>query len=186
MTRTNRSLVISALLLLLTPVASMASHKPSQAPKEGDMAVSGNLGFANAFDNNFDGLEPVFTGTFEYYSSPRISWRGLLGVTSFDVDDSIANNASIDYQFFNANIVYNWEHGVIHPYVTGGVGIYTKDEKNLPSSFGDSEVGLNGGGGIDWFLGERWGLKFEGTFHGLTGEDPNLFFLGTAGFKWWF
>jgi len=45
---------------------------------------------------------------------------------------------------------------------------------------------VNAGGGIEWFLGPRWGLKFEGSMHGLTGEDPNTFLLGTAGVMFWF
>jgi len=45
---------------------------------------------------------------------------------------------------------------------------------------------VNGGGGIDWFLGPRWALKFEGTLHAVTGEDPNTIFIGTAGAKFWF
>ena len=45
---------------------------------------------------------------------------------------------------------------------------------------------MNVGGGLDWFLGERWALKFEGTVHGVAGEEPDSFFLGTVGFKWWF
>ncbi len=184
MNRISKALLLAALLLMLSPIASPAAT-PSTAPKEGDMGVSFNAGFANAFDDDFEGADPVFTGTFEYYTTPRVSWRGLLGVTSFDAD--LPGGASVDTTFVNANVVYNWEGGRIHPYVTGGVGLYQKNgSSNLPSRFDETVIGANGGGGIDWFLGSRWALKFEGTFHGLTGENPNTVFLGTAGFKFWF
>ena len=183
MVRIPKALLLSGLLLMAGPTASLAAT--STAPKEGDMAVSFNAGLANAFDDDFDDVEPVFTGSFEYYSTPRISWRGLLGITSFDTD--LSGDASLDFTFLDANILYNWEGGRIHPYVTGGVGLYQKDgSSDLPSQFDETVFGLNGGGGLDWFLGSRWALEFEGTLHGLTGENPNTLVLGTAGVKFWF
>lgn len=185
MTHIKKAFLLPLLLMMMTPAAVLAAHRPTQAPKTGDMAVSGNLGFANAFDDNFDGLEPVFTGTFEYYTSPRVSWRGLLGFVSFDAD--FPPGADVNYKFVNGNVVYNWEQGWVHPFVTGGVGLYSKDASgSLPPNSDDTEIGLNVGGGIDWFVHERFAIKFEGALHGLTGEEPDSFFLGTAGVKWWF
>ena len=185
MIQMTRALLFPALLWMSSATAALASHKASQAPKAGDMAVSGNLGFASAFDSNFEGIEPVFTGTFEYYSTPRVSWRGLLGFTSFEADSP--SDAEVDFTFLNGNVSYNWEGGSLHPFVTGGIGLYSKDaSSSLPPDTDGTEFGLNAGGGLDWFLGERWALKFEGTFHGLAGDEPDSFFLGTVGFKWWF
>jgi len=184
MTRLCKALLLSALLPMLSPIASLAAT-PSTAPKEGDMAASFNAGLAKAFDDDFEDVETVFTGTFEYYTTPRVSWRGLLGVTSFDAD--LPGGGSVDSTFVNANVGYNWEGGRIHPYVTGGVGLYQKDgSSNLPPEFDETVFGVNGGGGIDWFLGPRWALKFEGIFHGVTGENPNTVFFGTAGVMFWF
>jgi len=183
MTRICRTILLSTLVLALSPIATLGAT--STAPKKGDMAASFNAGVVRAFDNHFDDLEPVFTGSFEYYTSPRVSWRGLLGVTSFDAD--FPGGGSVDATFLTGNILYNWEGGSVHPYVTGGVGVYQKDgSSSLPSEFDETVIGLNGGGGIDWFLGSRWALEFEGTLHGLTGEDPNTFLLATAGIKFWF
>jgi hypothetical protein len=184
MTRIPNVFLLSALLLIFSPIASLAAT-PSTAPKQGDMAVSFNVGFANAFDDHFEDVAPIYTGTFEYFTTPRLSWRGLIGVTSFDAD--LGGSVSVDSTFVNGNVVYNWEKGRIHPYVTGGVGVYSKNgSSDLPSSFDETVFGLNGGGGLDWFLGARWALKFEGVFHGVTGEDPNRLFFGTAGAMFWF
>jgi len=185
MIRMTRALVFPVLLSMLSATTTLAAHKASQAPKAGDMAVSANLGFASAFEDNFNGLEPAFTGTFEYYSTPRVSWRGLLGFTSFEADSP--SDAEVDFMFVNGNVSYNWEGGWVHPFVTGGLGFYSKDaSSSLPSDIDGTELGVNFGGGLDWFLGERWALKFEGTVHGVAGEEPDSFFLGTVGFKWWF
>jgi len=183
--KTAGALAMAALFWMTSPTDALASHKPSQAPKAGDMAVSANLGFASSFDDNFGGVEPLLTGTFEYYTTPRVSWRGLLGATSFDADNP--NDAKVDVTFINGNVSYNWEQGWVHPYVTGGIGFYNKDaDASLPPNADDDELGLNFGGGVDWFMGERWALKFEGTLHILGGDNPDSFILGSAGVKWWF
>ncbi len=176
--------VLSTVFVILVPIVSLAAT-PSTAPKTDDMAVSGNLGFAVPFDGPFDSLEPAITGTFEYYTTPRISWRGLAGYTSFN--GTGPGDPKVSSTFLNANFVYNWEHGSIHPFATAGIGVYSNSaSSSLPPEFDETVFGVNGGGGIDWFLGKRWGLKFEGSLHGLTGEDPNTFFLGTVGFMFWF
>jgi opacity protein-like surface antigen len=183
--RTAGALAFGALLWMTSSTDSFAAQRVSTAPKEGDMAVSANLGFSTTFEDDFEGVEPLLTGTFEYYTTPRVSWRGLLGSTSFDADDP--SDAEVEITFFNANVSYNWEQGKVHPYVTGGLGFYTKDASGpLPPDADDDEFGLNFGGGVDWFLGARWALKFEGTFHVLGGEEPDTFILGTVGVKWWF
>jgi len=41
MIRMTKTLLFAALLLMLSPNHTLASHKASQAPKEGDMAVTG-------------------------------------------------------------------------------------------------------------------------------------------------
>ena len=184
MMRNTKWLRLSVVVLILSAMPALA-QTTSTAPKQGDMAVSANLGFAHPFDGPFDGVEPVLNGTFEYFTTPRISWRGLLGITSFEAD--APGDASIDSAFFNANFVYNWEHGKIHPFATAGIGLYDQSASaDLPDDFDDTTFGVNGGGGIYWFLGARWGLKFEGTLHALTGEDPNTVFMGTGGAIFWF
>ena len=61
------------------------------------------------------------------------------------------------------NGVYNWEMGVWHPFATGGAGIYwvreLLDGADDPDS--DTRGGLNFGGGIEYFVGERASVKGE-------------------------
>jgi hypothetical protein len=183
-TLTSKTRVLSTVFVMLIPIVSLAAT-PSTAPKTGDMAVSGNLGFSVPFDGPFDSVEPAITGTFEYYTTPRISWRGLVGYTSFNGTGS--GDPKVNSTFLNANFVYNWERGKIHPFATAGIGVYSNSgSPSLPPDFDETVFGVNGGGGIDWFLGPRWGLKFEGSMHAVMGEDPNTFLLGTAGVMFWF
>ncbi len=188
MKHTTHALPLLALVLVFMtgPALAQAQARSSNAPSihAGDMAVSGNLGFANAFNNDFDGLEPILSGTFEYYTSDQISWRGSLAFTSFSADFPRGNNVDVDMMILNANIVYAWQSNSLRPYVTGGVGIYNEDSSRSLSGVGDgTELGFNFGGGLDLYVAPQWAIKFEGTFHGVSGDEPDTFFFATVGAK---
>jgi len=181
MTWTKASLALS---LALVPGVVMAQSGGNAAPKSGDMAVSASLGFARAFDSDFDGIEAVFDGSFEYHTSDRISWRGMLGTTSFDADGF---PGEVDVNFFNANFIWSWHSENLRPYVTGGIGLYDVD-LDVPgfNGNGDVEIGLNGGGGVDIYFNPHWAIEIEGLFHGFSGDGPDTFFAATAGAKFKF
>jgi len=185
MKHTIKLLPLLALVMVFMSGPALAQGSSAPSIHAGDMAVSGNLGFANAFDNNFDGLEPILTGSFEYYTSEQVSWRGSLGVTSFSADLRGGGSVDVDMIIFNANIVYAWPSGSLRPYVTGGVGVYDEDSSRPSvSGVGDGfELGFNFGGGLDLYVAPQWAIKFEGTFHGMSGDDPNSFFAATIGAK---
>lgn len=92
--------------------ASLAAT-PSTAPKQGDMAVSFNVWLANAFDDHFEDVEPVYTGTFEelHHSTSLVAGPDRRHVVRCRPLCSV----SVDSTFANGNVVYNWEKGRIHP-----------------------------------------------------------------------
>jgi len=184
MKHTTHALPLLAIVLVFMTVPALAQSSKAPSIHAGDMAVSGNLGFANAFDNDFDGLEPILTGTFEYYTSDQISWRGSLGFTSFSADLPRGRSVDVDMTMVNANIVYAWQSDNLRPYVTGGVGLYDESSsRDLPGVGDGAELGFNLGGGLDLYLDPQWAIKFEGTFHGMSGDEPDSFFALTVGAK---
>ena len=181
MTRTVHLLLALTLLVALSPLDTFAQGRRDPAPAEGDMAVGGNLGITNAFDDDFDGVEALLSGTFEYYLRDRISLRGMLAFTEFEAD----RGGDLDVVFLNGNVAYNWDHGEWRPFVTGGIGIY-----NLDPDFGpvddDIEIGVNFGGGFYYFFDTDWAVNVEGLFHGVSGDGPDSFFTGMGGVKYYF
>ncbi|HKY31050.1 MAG TPA: outer membrane beta-barrel protein [Candidatus Polarisedimenticolia bacterium] len=179
MTRTLKAFLWLAVAVAV-PSAALAQSG------QGDISVSGNLGFANAFDEDFDGLEAFFNGTFEFHTSDEIAWRGMLGRAKFDgrVDDV---GGEVKVILVNANIVRYWE-GDVTPFLTGGVGLYNRDHDGpfFLDDDGDLEFGINGGGGVDFPLEDGWAIKVEGLFHGITGDEPDVFFTATGGVKYTF
>lgn len=186
MTRTTRvlgALTLAALMILLVPSGAMAQG--TGAPKKGDMSVSGSLGFANAFEDEFDGVEPLFDGTFEYHVTDTLSWRGMVGFTSFDGDFG-PFDVDVDVTFVNGNIVYSWNSDNLRPYVTGGVGFYNIDPSGPVSIDDDTEIGFNGGGGLDIYFDSHWALTVEGLFHGYSSDGPDSFLAATVGARYRF
>ncbi|MGH9869698.1 MAG: outer membrane beta-barrel protein [Candidatus Polarisedimenticolia bacterium] len=171
-------MLLPALILVLVPASAFAQGG------SGDMAVSGNFGIGNAIDDDFEGIEPFLNGTFEYYTSKELSWRGMLGFVSFDAEDV---DAEIEYTIFAANVVYYFTGDGVVPFVTGGLGLYDTELDGGPG-FDDSEleVAANVGGGIDIPIQDNFAIKIEGLFHIVAGDGPDTLFTATGGLKWTF
>lgn len=167
----------------LLPAQSQPSNSSSRrtTPSAGTWAAGAGVGFANPLgDNDFD-AEPTVEGYIEYFFTPNVSGRGTLSFTSFDGPDIGVGNDDVDIFSCTANIVYQWEGGVVHPFVTGGLGLYNYDS-DLDDS--DLEPGINGGGGINWYLANRFALKFEALLHATDAREPDSYLALTAGARW--
>jgi hypothetical protein len=89
------------------------------------------------------------------------------------------------------NGVYNWERGALHPFATAGAGIYwvreLLDGANDPDS--DTRGGLNFGGGIEYFTGEKGAVKGEARWDIVSrpeGFPDATGFTITFGYKAYF
>src|SRR5262249_58180325 len=65
----------------------------------------------------------------------------------------------------DGNVVYNWEGGAVHPFVTGGLGVYRFGAALgvLPET-SDTHLGFDGGGGVEYFVTRRTALTAELLF----------------------
>jgi len=171
-----RSLLIvtaigGAIVLLASPAA--AQRRVAQVPAEGMWGVGGSIGAAGPSDaslqNGFD-----FAGNIEKYLTQRFSLRGQLGVTSWDIQGR-GFGGSITPFFADANAVYNWEGGFVHPYVTGGVGLYHYNASETGTQDrSDTKPGLNFGGGAELFFNRRTTMTGEITYHKVGAFESPL------------
>ncbi|HXH25712.1 MAG TPA: outer membrane beta-barrel protein [Vicinamibacterales bacterium] len=131
----------------------------SQTPDTGMVAVGANVG-AFLPDDQF---EPAITidGIAEYYLTPRIGVRGLLGWTSPGFDGRDDDHFRQVRLLFN--VTYNWEFIEWHPYVTIGAGAYFVRQKldERPDPEGERRGGINLGGGVEYFTSTRQSIKGE-------------------------
>src|SRR5438105_2282388 len=121
-------IVISGLLILSVGVSPAAAQRrrtapaAQRAPAPGMVGIGASIGADIPADPALDkGLDVA--GTIEGYLTSRVSVRGQVGAAWWDiVGHSFVGTVKPVY--VDGNIVYNWEGGAVHPYVTAGIGMY--------------------------------------------------------------
>jgi len=149
-------------------IAATPSFAQRRVPDTGMWAIGGSIGATVPSDASFqNGFE--IAGALEGYLSPRVSIRGEVGSTWWDITGR-GFTGTINPVFFTGNVVYNWEGGVWHPYVTGGIGAYHFGSSINPSLSGsDTKVGVDLGGGFEYFFTRRATLTGEALYHKVDG-----------------
>ena len=166
MHRPIRPLVLAFSLSVLIATAAAA-----QTPDTGLIGAGANIG---AFFPDED-QEKAFTldGHAEYYLTPRISIRGLLGWTRPGFENRTEDHFRQVRLLFGG--VYNWEFVEWHPFVTAGAGAYfvrqTLDGRDDPDS--ETRGGIHLGGGVEYFTNDTTSVKLEGRFD-IVSRPPGL------------
>jgi hypothetical protein len=119
---------------------------------------------------------------FEAYFSPRVSVRGQISRAWMDTHGH-SFSGTVSPVAFNGNLVYNFEGGAVHPYVTAGIGgyHYAFTESSITSS--DSKIGVNLGAGAEYFLTRRDTVFGELLVHAVPGRVESA--LATYDSQYW-
>jgi opacity protein-like surface antigen len=163
-----RTTFVAVAFGVMVAVSASPVAAQGRVPATGVWAIGGTAGAAmpsNAgLDNGFE-----LTGSLERYLSPRVSIRGLLGAAWLE---PTFRSGTLTPLFVTGNAVYNWEGGAVHPYVTGGVGVY-----RFNSSIGDrsdTEPGFNAGAGLEYFFTRTAAITWELAYHKVGALDTPL------------
>ena len=175
----NKQFVIAGALLLAvaTPVAA---QRGGAVPEAGMNAVGIFVGVAVPGEELFkSGLNVGVSG--EHYLTRRASVRGQLSGAFWRFTDFVEDRARPIT--LTGNIVYNWEHGAVHPYVTAGLGYYRFRFTEADFDTSDSKFGLNIGGGAEYFISPRDSITGELLVHPVGGDASGRF--GDYGTFFW-
>jgi hypothetical protein len=130
------------------------------------VAVGGSIGASVPTDASFqNGLE--LAASLEGYLTPRVSVRGQLGGTSWGISGR-GFTGTVKPLFVDGNVVYNWEGGAVHPYVTAGVGVYHFNFDIPPLGGSDNKIGANLGGGVELFFTRHSTITGEVLYHAVS------------------
>jgi hypothetical protein len=157
-----------AMSIAATPAQAQRRARAPRAaagpvPDTGMGAVGVSFGAALPNDASLE-TGPILAGTLETYLSPRVSVRAQIGRAWWDVIPR--PDSKVKPLFVDGNIVYNWEGGKVHPYVTGGLGWYHYDFEGPPvDGASTNEFGGDLGGGAEYFYTRHTTLTFELLFH---------------------
>jgi opacity protein-like surface antigen len=182
-----RRLTVGSLVLGCSlAVPGVATAQEPRVPAAGSAAVGIDAG---AFVPTADSLNnSMLTNVlYEYYVTPRVSLRTDFGWATPALK---GGSNSLRQVPLRLDVNYNWEGGKWHPFVGTGVGAYFLQARNSLGSLGDTDtkLGINFGGGVEYFLHRNVSLKGEGRYHAVNdafGQDPSGTAL-TAGLKTYF
>jgi len=169
------SVVLTAAALVLTIAAPAFAQQRQQArqarrpvPDKGMAAVGVSVGAAlpnePSFTNGWD-----LAANVEGYLTPRVSVRGQLSGAWWDIFGH-SYPGTVDPLVLDGNLVYNFEHGVWHPYLTGGVGMYHYRFTEGSTTSSDTKAGFNLGGGVEFFLSRHDTVTGEVLSHIVPGD----------------
>jgi hypothetical protein len=172
------------LAVLLLATATTAS---AQTPVGGTVALGADVG-ALIPDSAFEKTLAI-DGFAEFYVTPRASGRVLLEWAN----PGFKNDTQSHFREVNLlfNGVYNWNMGTVHPFVTGGAGVYFIRSKPAigPDPDGETRGGINFGGGAEFFTNSLTIIKSEARFS-VVSHPTNLpdatGFTVTVGLKRYF
>ncbi|HUC74730.1 MAG TPA: outer membrane beta-barrel protein [Vicinamibacterales bacterium] len=168
MKRTTHASVVG--LLLLATSASVAAQ--SRVPDAGMWGFGGSIGANGPADASLQ-TSLDLTGNIERYLTPRVSIRGQVGAAWWDITGRTFTG-TVTPVFFDGNLVYNWEGGAVHPYVTGGVGVYHFHASEAALGGSDTKPGVDLGGGIEFFFHRHATMTGELTYHKIGAFNSPL------------
>jgi hypothetical protein len=174
---------LAAALWLSAAGASLAG---AVSPRTGDLAMCVGFGWNAPVDDGAFGGRFVAAGSQELYWTAANSVRGTLGFLDLPAEAG-SGRGERSAIFLAGNVSHNWLRGAVFPYVTGGVGLYAVEERTGPGTDTDGiELGMNGGAGLEFRLGDVLTLRLEAMVHALTGDSPRAIATGTLGVKFYY
>ena len=180
----------SALLSRITVVAALMLFDPLTAaaqPREGQVALGADVGLFLPADEQFDG--GLFGGAYvELYPAARVGIRPSIFVTNPEFERGTDEHAR--QMRLGVDVIYNWEGGVVHPFVGAGTAAHILQFTNNGEEVGDSntELGLALLSGLEVFLNRAWTFKGEARYQWVDdrpGVNPDGLAL-TFGLKRYF
>ena len=168
-------------VVIISLAFASSSSAQTRTPDNGMFAVTLQGGVAIPNDDALEnGWFMAVSG--EGYLTPRFSIRAQFGGAFHDVKFGAADG-KVSPMHITGNAVYNWEHGKWHPYASGGIGWYRYrfgEGNDRPT---DSKVGVNIGGGVEYFFTRRDTITGDLTIHIVQGDVESNFFIYNP--KYW-
>jgi hypothetical protein len=172
---------LTAALLLFFSLSAIAQ------PRQGQAAAGGDIGLTFPSDDQLDGAL-LFGGFVEVYATPRVGIRPSLFFTAPEYERGTDEHEN--QMRLGVDVIYNWEGGVIHPFVGAGIAAhflqFTNDGEDVDDS--DTNLGFALLGGVEYFLNRAWTVKGEGRYQWVDDRpsvNPDGFAL-TIGLKRYF
>ncbi len=167
----RRFATLAGVFVVATLVAAAPASAQVERGRVPDTGMTG-IGFTMSAAIPTDGTlqtGPELAIKGERYVTPRVSVRGLFSGAWMDVTGHSFTGTVRPIKAIG-NLVYNWEGGQVHPYVTAGGGLYHFRFTDNGINGSDNKFGVNFGGGLEWFISRRDSITGEVGYHAIPGQ----------------
>ncbi|MCZ6600843.1 MAG: thrombospondin type 3 repeat-containing protein [Acidobacteria bacterium] len=162
-------IVLAGLMLLAAP--GMAGAGGGQAG-DFEIGVYAGNGFMDDYEFNsgpisgFTSLNPdddlLYGLRIGYFITDRWSVEGVFQQFSGETGLSSGSNLDFDIDSFRVDALLNFKPGSrFRPYLAGGVGA---DNTSVDAVLDPTDLSLNLGGGVRWFMGTSFGLRLDARY----------------------
>lgn len=157
-------------VLIFIFLACPALAWAQRVPHEGGNAVGGDVGIYFPQQDELT-TGPALTGFLEHYLTARDSVRGVFGWANphFDTEDT----DSLRQVRIGGDLLHNWEHGTVHPFVGAGLAAYFLQARDNGHDVGDSRTRFGGNvlAGVEYFTSNTFAVKGEAAYHIVSKID---------------
>lgn len=167
--RTAVATVATLAVLAIGATASAQARRGEErgpVPAPGMVALGGSFGAAPPIDSSFT-TGVALAANAEGYLSRRVSLRAQLSGAWWDITGR-GFTGTVQPVAIDGNVVYNFEGGRIHPFVTGGIGLYHYRFAETPTHGSADKPGADVGGGVEYFVHRHTTLTGEILFHAVS------------------
>jgi len=141
----------------------------ASAPRSADStSATSGFGAGTGFELGY-GFRPVHALGFET----------AFGMTFHDIDHDATDLGVLGHLTFDARIYLGRPERALHPYLLVGLGAYFTGRSDTDQS-GLSGIGLQAGGGLDYFLSRAVSIGVKATYRGAFLDDSDSTFSGHA------
>ncbi|HSW14616.1 MAG TPA: OmpW family outer membrane protein [Solimonas sp.] len=163
--------------ILCSTLALAGACTAASAYEKGDLLVRGGIHYVDPKSDSLGNLEvqpaAALTGSAEYFLNPQLA-VDLLVAFPFEHDVELAGTGNVaEVQHLPPTLSLVWYPAIgqqWHPYVGAGLNytIFFREKTRGPIAGQDLELDPSFGAaamvGIDWDLGDRWGLALDARY----------------------
>jgi hypothetical protein len=161
------SRLIVPFLVVILAAAGPAAAQP-RVPDAGMTGLSASFGWFLPGDD----LDTAVTvgAALDHHLTPRMGMRVTFGYMNPNLT---AVPGTLRQARITGDLTYNWEGGQWHPFVIAGAGAYILQRRAGGEAIGSREtrLGLNLGGGLEYFTARTVAIKGEALYHFVPRGD---------------
>lgn len=165
----KKTMFVAMAALALAVVPAVAEHGEKG---EWELGLYAGYGILDGYDILHPESGPLYGGRIGYFFIPQLSLEASLQALDSQTNLSTGPSTDLDFDISSTrlNLLWNFRSGkTFRPFATVGVGF---EHARLDPLGTSTDTGINAGGGLRWYMGERFGVRLDARYVSLKLGRP--------------